>query len=221
MGIKINNIFILSLKERHKDRLVPLIYKLYELDIKHFRDYTAIKNDNGALGLLKTVENLFTECLNNSFAFDKYFNQKNTYENILVFEDDVSFLRNDFNEQVEKVLEQLPLDYDCCFLGCNLFQTIIYKYSPNLLQLYDAFGLQSVIYSRKGMEKILEAIKEMETFIPLDVLIQKKIMPDGKCYCSFPSLTSQIVSYSDIENKVMDWRNVLETRFNERTKHLL
>lgn len=206
--ITIDKTFILSLRNRYADRLVPLINHLQELDFKDYKIYEAIKDEIGAFGLIRTIYNLFTESLCNGL------------ENILVLEDDVIFLKPDINSRIESLLKQLPETYDCLFFGCNLWQTIVYKYSPNLIQLYDAYGTQSVLYSKSGMGKIVKAIEEMKGVVPLDILIKEKVMPDGNVFCAFPSLTSQIVSYSDIENKVIDWSKILELRFEERTKHL-
>lgn len=207
--MNIDKTFLISLPERKEDRLMPLLFKLHELGFENYTVYPAIKNENGALGLIHTIKNLFTECIELGF------------ENVLVFEDDVHFLRDDIIKQIDICTEQLPTDYDCLYLGCNLWQNVNFLYSNNLLQLYDAYGLQSVIYSKQAMVKIVEAIDNMKAFVPLDVLIQNRLMPHGKCFASFPNLTSQIVSFSNIQNKIQDWQNVLETRFTERTKHLI
>lgn len=204
----IDRTYIISLKERYEDRLVPLINHLRELGINSFLVYPGIKNENGALGLIQTIEKLFTESLESELS------------NILVLEDDVVFLRTDAKERIEKSLSELPQNYDILFLGCNLWQTIIYKYSSSLLQLYDAYALQSCIYSRSGMSKVLRAIKEMKVVIPLDVLIKEKIMTDGNVFCSFPNLTSQVSGFSDIQGKNINYKKHLEDRFLEKTKHL-
>lgn len=206
--MKIDRTYILSLPERYGDRLVPLISHLQILEINDYKIYTAIKNKNGALGLVQTIEQLFSESLVSGV------------DNILVFEDDIVFTKPHPKEIISQCLIQLPSNYDCLFLGCNLWQTVVYKYSPNLIQLYDAYGTQSVLYSRSAMQKIIKAIQEMKGVVPLDFLIKEKIMPDGNCYCSFPSITSQINSFSDIEGKYVDYTNLLETRFEEKTRHL-
>lgn len=206
--MKIDKIFIISLEERKEDRLMPLLFKLHELGFENYTVCRAIKNKNGALGLIETIKKLFTECVEQGL------------ENILVFEDDVSFITDNIKDKINVCLSQAPEDFDCIYLGCNLWQNVVFNYSPNLIQLYDAYGLQSVIYSRKAMAKIIEAIDNMKAFVPLDVLIQNRLMAHAKCFCSYPALTSQIVSYSNIQNKVQDWGKVLHDRFIEKTKHL-
>lgn len=206
--MKIDKTFIISLRDRYEDRLVPLINHLQELDFKDYYIYAATKNEIGALGLLETMYSLLSECLTAGL------------NNVLICEDDLVFIKPHPNEIIEKCLEQLPDNYDCLFLGCNLWQTIVYKYSPNLIQLYDSYATQSVLYSKSAMIKIVKAIEEMKGIVPLDILIKEKIMPDGNTYCAFPNLTSQINSYSDIERKYIDYSKILEERFEERTKHL-
>lgn len=209
--MKIEKTFIISLPFRLVDRLIPLIDYLKSIELDYFV-WGAFKQCDGRVGLIKTIKSLFTDVL------------KTDKQVILVLEDDCFFLQNPIGI-IDKCLQQLPEDFDLCYLGCNLWQENIHKHSDNLLQVTDVYGTQSIIYSRTGMQKIVDAIIEIETDImqpikPYDVIIKEKIMPDGKCFCSFPNLTSQIVSHSDIENKVTDWRRVLETRFTEKTAHL-
>jgi hypothetical protein len=206
--MKIEKTFIVSLEERKADRLIPLLFKLHELGFEDYNVCTAIKRDNGAVGLLLTIKKLFEECIEIG------------YSNVLVFEDDVHFLRDDVRHYIEVCMEQLDEDFDCLYLGCNLWQNVNFLHNRNLIQLYDAYGLQSVIYSRQAMIKIVAALDYMVEIMPLDVLIQRKVMPQGKCFASFPNLTSQRVSFSDIENKIQDWNKVLVQRFTEKTKHL-
>lgn len=207
--MRIDKTFIISLPERKEDRLIPLLFKLHELGFEDYKIYAATKDKNGALGLIHTIKKLFKECIELGL------------ENVLVFEDDVYFLRDDIIKQIDICTEQLPTDYECLYLGCNLWQNVNFLHSPNLIPLYDSYALQSVIYSKQAMIKIVESIDNMKAFVPLDVLIQNRLMPHGKCFASFPNLTSQIVSFSNIQNKIQDWQNVLETRFTERTKHLI
>jgi hypothetical protein len=201
-------ITVISLEERFTDRIIPLIEHLEGFGF----DYTvfkATKLDDGKLGLIVTVADLFRQLL-----LDESWDYK------FIAEDDMRFIVDNPKEIIEKCLEQLPGDFDILYLGCNLWQSIIHKYSSNLIKVEDVFALHSCIYSRTGMQKVLDAIHSMVTIIPLDVLIKEKILPSGKCFCSLPMLTKQISGYSNIENKIVDYDRILQNRFNERTKHL-
>lgn len=204
--MKIEKTFIVSLPNRLFDRLIPLIDYVKEIDLDYFV-VSAIKKDNGKVGLIKTVYKLFSDCIDLGLR------------NILVLEDDCRFLINPI-ETINKCFEQLPEDYDMLYLSCNLWQNHVYKYSENLIQLEDAYTTHCVIYSESGIRKVLEAINENNDLLPLDVLIKEKIMPDKKCFCSFPILAKQMDSFSDIENKEVKYSRFIEDRFEEKTKHL-
>lgn len=206
--MKIQKTVIISLPERKEDRLIPLQAHLKEFNWPNYEVYEAVKLSDGKLGLIVSVADLLSKLL-----------EDKEISCVLICEDDFRFLLQP-HENVEKCLEQLPNNFDLCYLGCNLWQTHIHKYSQNLIQVDDVYALQSVIYSRTGMEKVLRAIRGMDKTIPLDVLIKEKVQCDGNCYCSSPILTSQIRGFSNIENKIIDWSKVLQDRFHERTKHL-
>ncbi|MDP4268314.1 MAG: hypothetical protein Q8880_12895 [Bacteroidota bacterium] len=202
-------ITIVSLIERFIDRLVPLIQHLNEYDFE-YKVFRAHKLRDGKLGLIVTIADLFRQLL-----LDE------SWEYKFIAEDDMRFIVSNPKEIIEKCLQQTPEDYDMLYLGCNLWQPLIHKHSQNLIQVNDVYALHSVIYSRKGMQKVLNEIHQMVNIIALDVLIKEKILPDGKSYCSFPMLTKQVESYSDIENKIVNYDKVLQNRFNQRTRHLL
>lgn len=204
--MNISKTFIISLPHRLTDRLIPLIDYLKSIGLDYFV-HGAIKDNDGRKGLVETIKQLFNESINQKL------------EIIMVLEDDCSFIENPKNI-IDRCLGQLPQDFDMCSLGCNLWQSHVYKYSENLIQLSDAYATHAVIYSKSGMDKILKAINENNPFLPLDVLIKERIMLDGKCFCSLPMAATQIISYSDIENKITNWGKVLQERFKEKTAHL-
>ena len=203
--MKIEKTFIISLPGR-LDRLIPLIDYLKSIGFD-YSVVSAIKNSDGRKGLILTIEKLFGDIL------------KEDGDIFLILEDDCKFLTNPI-DTIEKCFEQLSDDFDMLFLGCNLWQNKVEKYSENLILLQDAYALHSVIYSRNGMAKILGAIHEMKDVVPLDVLIKEKVMVENKCFCSIPMITTQIDSYSDIEKRNTKYSKFLEERFAEKTKHL-
>lgn len=194
--------------ERMTDRLIPLIDHLEQLEFD-YSVFKATKMNDGKLGLIVTVSDLFRQLLEDT-----------SWEYKFIAEDDMRFIIDNPKVIIEKCLMQLPDEWDMLYLGCNLWQPLIHKHSQNLIQVSDVYALHSVIYSRAGMKKVLDSINEMVNIIPLDVLIKEKVLPDGKSYCSLPMLTKQIESYSNIENRIVNWEKVLQNRFNERTKHL-
>lgn len=205
--MKIDKTFIISLPHRLTDRLVPLIDYLKGIGLD-YHTYSAIRNNDGRLGLIKTIQRLFAELVSNKYD-----------HTFLVLEDDCRFLINPI-ETIKKCFKQLPEDWDCLSLGCNLWQSHVYKYSENLIQLSDSYSTHSIVYSKIGMVKVLNAIETMTGVVPLDVLIKERVMQDNKCFCTFPILTTQCEGFSDIENKIVNYNSIIEKRFADRTAHL-
>ncbi len=201
-----NKIFCISLPER-EDRRIHIENELTKHGLE-FRFWRAIKMDNGVQGLLETMKGL----LNHAITIG--------YENVLICEDDCKFIVDNPKVIIDKCMKQLPPDFDLCYLGVNLWQEEVKLYRKNLIKLTDAYATHCILYSRKGMSKLLFALTENENNTPLDILIKEKIMPDEKCFCSFPFIASQVNSYSDIQNKNQEYAKFLEQRFIEKTKHL-
>lgn len=208
----INSTFLLNLESR-TDRLK---HSMSELK-KHGIDYTLIKSikfDNGRLGLIYTMRRLFEDCLSSG------------YENVLVIEDDILFLEEEAKKSIYWCADQLPNDYDMLLMGCNLFQNEVELYSSNLIKVTGACATHCILYSKNGIKKALAAINnqlenvDMENIIPLDMIYVDKIQKDGKCFCCYPMIATQMNGVSDIENKYVDYDRFLTNRFAEKTKHL-
>lgn len=205
--MKIDKTYIISLPERRNDRLIPLEHHLKEYNWG-YELFTAIKNNNGIIGLLETMGKLLTHIL-----FDT------NYETVLICEDDFRFLREPM-PIIEKCFEQLPDNFDLLYLGCNLWQHEVKKYSENLIRLYDAYSTHSIVYSREGLEKAHQALYPINAKIPYDYVLKNNVMCEGKAFCCYPLLATQVSGYSNITNKIMNYERLIEKRFNERTIHL-
>lgn len=201
-----------------QQRLPVAMAELEKYGIKAKR-YEAIYNKKcGWLGLIQTMRILFEE---------------NRNEDILIFEDDIVILREDFNEIFGKVLEQLPNDFDCLYLGCNLLVTPT-KVSDNILKVSSAYSSHAVLYSKKCIDLMLSLWDEKK---PYDGFLLHKIQPYGKCFCTFPMLVSQrkgvsnifeyeplkqvgIESIYDVKTKEIDWGLFMKNQFELLTKNL-
>lgn len=206
--MKIEKTFIISLPSRLLDRLVPLIDYLKSIDLDYFT-YSAIKNYDGKLGLLLTMEKLLNECI-----FEGY-------SSVMILEDDAHFLSNNFKENLDDYTNQLPENFDMCYLGVNLFEDNVQSYSPNLIKLHSGYATHAIIYSKKGLRKALEAIiSKKHNHLPLDEIMVRRVQNEGNCYAVFPMLVSQKSGFSDIEGREVNYDKFLTDRFNEKTKHL-
>lgn len=198
-----DKVFLINLDSR-PDRLEIMDCHLKEHGIEYER-FQAIKDANGIKGLILTMQKLFKLCLDKG------------YQNILVLEDDaemlfpaVPFLR--------EILPQLPTDYHCFHLGLNLL-TQPKRVKPNILQVNTAYATHAVAYSRAGMDYIYPYLMR-EEIVPYDILLMKEIQPSGRCYATFPMLCTQRTNYSDIENKITDWKTLMAMTYAMHTKNL-
>lgn len=206
--LRIEKTFIISLPERVTAMLVPLIDYVKGIGLD-YSVHSATKNNDGRLGLILSMQQLFTKCIQENMQC------------ILVLEDDCKFIHDNPKEIIDKCMEQMPQDFDMLFLGCYLTQKLIHKHSENLLQLSEARATQSIVYSKSGMTKVLKEIGRLGNYvIPFDDLIMQKIMRDGKTFCSFPNLTSQYDGFSYIEKKPVSYAKYLEVNFKNKTAHL-
>lgn len=202
------NTFIISLPERKHDRLNLLTEKLDNLNFE-YTVFHAIKDENGAKGLVLTMQNLFNQCLANGL------------QEILVLEDDALFI--DDPDLIEKCISQLPEDFHLFYLGGYLAYEATKLYSSNLIQIPQMYSTHAIYYSRKGMVKVLESLEYMlrQGYIrPFDQLICNGVQKEKKCYCSFPMIMKQRAGYSDIEKKEVDYTKWHEEKFEKMTSHL-
>lgn len=192
--------YIINLPNR-PDRLQTISQQLQFLGIP-FNVWSAIKHENGRLGLTLTMEQLFAHCL------------KNNYDNVFVFEDDAKILTNEYIEIIDKCIHQLPENYDLLYAGCNLHGKCK-RYSENLLIASGMYSSHSILYSRQAIEKILPLLHTYNTY---DKLLVEEIQPYESSFCSYPLLVTQESGYSDIAGKEVNYDRYIEKRYNEKTK---
>lgn len=209
-----DKIFVINLPERADRRaLVDAEMKKYDIP---YELWPAIKHESGVEGIRLTTIELLEHCI------------VKDYERILVFEDDVEFMA-DPRTLMPKIVSQLPFHYwDMIYLGPNTHQIFTNFATPNLLPLYNGYGLHAVAYSKTGIRSMHEhckpGLRELKdnkfSIIPIDVVAANYIQTNNHCFATFPLLCTQRNGYSDIENKEVDQSYIVE-RFNNNIKHLL
>lgn len=217
----IDKIFLINTEDEIGWNRLPIAFaELDKHNIPAIR-YKAIKNEkNGAVGLSQTMRILFEE---------------NKGNHILVFEDDILILNqnvNDFDEYMEAAMWELPPDYHCLYLGCNLLLPPA-RVSDTLLKVRAAYSSHAVIYSKKCIDLMLTLWEEK----PFDMFLMQKIQPYGKSFCTFPMLISQrkgvsnifeynpqeqvgLEKYYDVKTQEIDWGLFMERQFELMTKNL-
>lgn len=166
--------------------------------------WMATEDKDGKKGLVKTMRSLLTYCIENDFR------------NVLIFEDDLKILNPYIGQLLNSCIEELPLEYDLLYLGCNMHGTPK-RHSKKLLQAVGMYSSHAILYSRSAIEYILELLDDNEAY---DITLVKKVQPGMQCYCVCPMLVSQHNGYSDIEGREVDYTKFLEKRFHEKTRNI-
>jgi GR25 family glycosyltransferase involved in LPS biosynthesis len=143
----------------------------------------------------------------------------------VVFEDDAVLKypwHTDYPDlfwSVEKIMKQLPDDYDGFWLGANL-QSPLKRYSDNLFHLYGAYCLHAVVYNSQAMVDYVLQNHDTPSGRNLDIFYHNEVFKRFKCFISSPQLCVQSAGVSNICG---DWTNYapeLEERFTLMTKEL-
>lgn len=122
------------------------------------------------------------------------------YEYSTIYEDDTVFVNYG---HAANALNELPLDFDLLFLGCNLvgsdivsFQKPV-RYSPNLFRIYDCWQSHSICYSKKSIEFILARFDPLNS-PTYDEWLRVNVLKELKCFVIAPQITYQLPGKSDI-----------------------
>ena len=180
--------FVINLKRR-TDRLeqinLPFEYEIFEAtDGKvEFNDYPV--KQQGFMGCWDSHRRLFTD------VKDKNINT------VMVLEDDIEVC-DDFNNKLEKIMNELPEDWDLLYLGgWNVGD--VEKYSESLNHAKKVYTTHAFIVKDKFYDTILESINSRKWKV--DVLISD-ILPKGNCFICDPTIAWQKEGFSDIENRI-------------------
>jgi GR25 family glycosyltransferase involved in LPS biosynthesis len=200
----IDKTILINLDER-TDRLAVADEHLKECGIEYER-FPAIKHDNGAHGLLDSMDKIFKDCI------------EKEYKNVLILEDDNFFVIPPV-PFLNEILPQLPDDYHCLYLGVNLLQRPV-RHSANILRIRSGYATNAILYSLEAMKLILPLITK-QPILPYDILLMKEMQQVyHKCYCTYPNLCLQRAGYSDIEKKEIDWGKMCSFTYNSHTFNL-
>ena len=197
-----DDIVVFNLPSR-TDRLLESMEQFEQYNIPVRRYEAIVDESNGAEGLRKTLVKYFTECV------------ENKRQNVLVFEDDVLF-KEDPNPIMDKVVTQIPIDYDCIFLGCQVTNSFVKAHSENLLLLRQAYSTHAVCYSLKAMKDILA----MGITAPIDNWLASNFQNRNNSYAIRPLLATQRAGYSSIGHAWIDWDKFITPKFNEHLRNI-
>lgn len=188
-------IYCLNLDSR-PDRWETSLKEFEKINVKPER-FSAIKDDNPALGCLKSHREMLRVAA-----------QQN--KSVLIFEDDVEFLEG-AKEVLEQALQELQnFSWAMLYLGGNILkpfrQTSEHLALLNHCQSTHAYGIH-----RDHVKPILEFLDHNEFFV--DVLYADGVIPAVACYITIPMIAIQRADFSNIEQRVMTY-DVPIARYN-------
>ena len=202
-----DRIFVITL-DHYKSEPLRLRSNLAKQELGNhgipFDWWQATYNDNGAYGCFLSYQKLFNYCLEMG------------YRNILVFEDDLKIIHPSPNSVLAVALDQLPEDYHTIHLGPNTHVPLQYANRHLLLTMNQCRSTHAQGYSQEAMKQI---ISYEWTGTPIDQMIEEKLQPLGKCFCTYPLLVTQRNGFSDIDKREVNMYYIQE-RFENNTKHL-
>jgi len=193
------NIYVINLKER-TDRREHIESKLSKIGCDNYKIIDAVDGSkiinkstikNGAYGLLMTYKNIF--------------NDWNGSENdILIIEDDCLFI-NEFNSHLESYIKSVPSDWDMLYFGANHnyhggMQTL--KINDKCVKLNNSYSAHCVLMKPYVFKELINKIDQQ--LLEVDVLMSQ-LQKKYNSYSSHIALTTQIPSYSNIEDKSVDY----------------
>jgi GR25 family glycosyltransferase involved in LPS biosynthesis len=195
-----DKIYCINLDER-TDRWELAEKELESVGITNYIRFSAIKNENGAIG-----------CRDSHIEVIKHA-KKNNYNRILIFEDDFIFI-NKNQELINKTLTQLEkINYDIFYFGATLEKNygILKKIDENIVNTNFAYALHAYSVNPRCYDFI---INEGSKYPIIDVFVQSRIVSRGNCYIANPMLCLQRADYSDIEKKDVDYVSMMSENFN-------
>ena len=215
LNIKINKIYCISLEKR-KDRREYLETQFEKLD--HEVNFHIVKKNSDPIrGCLES----HIECIKEAKELE--------YENILMLEDDI-LINEKVVEDIEKVY--IPEDFDMFYLGYHINNG--FKFGKNILKLLSAQTTHAYIINKRVFDFILNNIENDWSTISewslrnkyesltnynvraIDLFYSKWIHHHRlKTYGIYPMLIHQKPDFSDIENRQIDYRDLMNNKADE------
>lgn len=194
-----DEVFYINLEHR-VDRKLEIESELDKIGLKYKR-FNAIKNNNGVIGCSKSHLELI------KYARD------NKLKNILIFEDDFQFIisKNKFWENINYFINKC-VDYDVLLLGSNTIKSN--NYDDKLLKIIDAQTCSGYLVNEKIFDKLIKVWEqglinlEKTNINQLFICDQswKILQPEGNWYTFKNKIGIQRPSYSDIQQKNVDYK---------------
>jgi GR25 family glycosyltransferase involved in LPS biosynthesis len=193
------SIYVINLKERN-DRREHIINQLSTINCLEYEIIDAVDGSkidnpsrikNGAFGLLMTYKNIHNDWKNKGES------------DILIVEDDCMFTEN-FNDHLELYIKSVPSDWDMLYFGANHNYHMgqqTKKINNYCVKTNNSYSAHCVLMKPHIFDELINMIDTQ----PLEVdVLMAQLQKKYNSYSSHIALTTQIPSYSNIENKTVD-----------------
>lgn len=191
-----DKIYCINLDER-SDRWVESLNEFKKIGLTNVERVSAVKHEKGTIG-----------CRESHLTIIKKAKSENL-KNILIFEDDLLFIKNDLN-LIENTLTNLSsIKWDLFYLGATVDPNVgkLTKVCENLVKTNFAYTTHAYGVNHNIFDYILE---EAPYHGVIDVFYNNKIIPRGNSFIINPMVCIQRESYSDIEKTKSDYNWMLE-----------
>lgn len=177
--MKINNVVCINLRSRKdKKNLMNKQAKKWKFPISFFK---ATKHSNPMRGCLESHLSVITQNVNKPY--------------IMIVEDDIKF------KYRLSQLPEPPQDWDMLYLGATIKQ--LSRYNDQWSKVIECWSTHAYIIRQSLYEKVVNDLQNYPHEI--DRYYVEHIQPNFNCYILTELMTEQLVSYSDIENKKVDY----------------
>lgn len=129
--------------------------------------------------------------------------------NVLIFEDDVLFVIDNFTKAFSKHVEHVPTNWDMLYLGSNKIKHR--SIGNGILKLIHAHTTHAYMVNGSFISTLIDVLKcKLDQWVnnptqdknvhAIDVVYSNMIMPKYNVYAFEHTIASQRMSYSDIEH---------------------
>jgi GR25 family glycosyltransferase involved in LPS biosynthesis len=191
--------------EHRKDRLTHVTKELEKIGIQGER-FNAVKTKNGAIGC--TMSHI--KCLELA--------KERNYETVFICEDDIAFLNPQvLLDSLQKFYENTSIQWDVLLIGGNNVppyeKTTDYCIRVSNCQTTTGYIVKNSYYDvliqnfRESVQGLLKNPNNKQQYA-LD-MYWKQLQRINRWYMLFPFTVVQCESYSDIEEKIVDYRGLM------------
>lgn len=199
-----DKVYLINL-DRRIDRMVDCKnqFDKYKIEYERFSAIDGSKIVNHTSNLIKGE----IGCRNSHLNVIKMAKNENIYS-ILILEDDFELCDN-FDHEFEKVINQLPEDWEWLYFGGSHFEEPI-KITDNIYRVNKTYTTHAYAIKNSIYDKLIDTLS---IFGPADVRfaeIQKEI----NTYITIPHLIYQRDGYSDIQGNNVSYTGIRKTKMN-------